>query len=90
LRFEIGILLVGSAAFLCGCGNSAAPAPAGSEEGVSSLPVVGHPQTPGGTSTIDEAVLTDASAIRLGNILEALFTFFSINKGMPATLDDLH
>jgi hypothetical protein len=93
LRFEIRVTAIILAAMACGCGSSSAPSqPAIQQQstgGLSSLPVVGQPPMPEHTSSIDEAVLTDPSALRLGKILEAIFSYFAINKGMPATLDDL-
>jgi hypothetical protein len=90
----------GVALFICGCQSSrsststGAPPPAAaytSNALVPLLPVAGQPAataTPP-TASADDAVHSDATVVRLDDIVGDLLLYFQRHRNMPATLEDL-
>jgi hypothetical protein len=81
-----GLLLAMAAGLTAGCASTSSAPPPGQRGGVGALPVAGGNDSP---ETIDQAVLTDASAVRLDDIVEAILLYFSANKGMAPRLEEL-
>jgi hypothetical protein len=80
-------VLLMAAGLTAGCqSSSSGPQAQGHSGGVQGLPVAGGG---GGPLTIDQAVLTDPSADRLGDIAEAVLLYFKTNNGMAPNLVDL-
>jgi hypothetical protein len=84
-----GLWIAATAACIGGCqGSAAPPRQQTGSPGVTRLPVVGH-TAPDVPANIDQALMTDPSAERLGDIDAALILYFHANQGMPGQLDDL-
>jgi hypothetical protein len=81
-------LVLGAAMHLAGCQSSTAPSPPPSGAGVTQLPVAGQ-SAPDVTKNTNQVFLTDASAVRLDEIVGDLLLYFRANQGMPGQLDDL-
>jgi len=86
------ILTVSLALLAGGCQSSSTlPPPRQQQSGVTRLPIAGQQQTdvPANSTSVDQAVLSDPSAVKLDSIIEGILLFFQQNKGMPGKLDDL-
>jgi hypothetical protein len=83
-------ICIAAAMSIAGCQSSTAPTPQPQppDAAVTRLPVAGQ-GTPDATLNTNQAFLTDASAVRLDEIVGDLLLYFRANQGMPGQLEDL-